>query len=186
MKKILYVLLLMPSLSFAGIGACHDGSGNILKIAKGVSTAGFLGETNCEYYNDQSASYTAIETVINTVPRIYIKFTTEPVEMNQSEKDAVDSTRASNRIASTRTRAKSRFDGQTTSGQSLRCLADITKREVNILRDWLVDFKAEVSSSTSLGNFQSRVAGLPDTPGRTLAQLKSQIQTCIDDGDVDE
>lgn len=186
MKKILYVLLLMPSLSFAGIGACHDGSGNILKIAKGVSTTGFLGETNCEYYNDQSSGYTAIELVIDTVPRRYIKFSFQPVEMNQTEKDAVDVARAANKIAGTRTRAKSRFDGQTTSGQSLRCLADITKREVNIVRGWLVDFKVEVAASTSLGDFQSRVAGLPDLPDRTLAQLKSQIQTCIDDGDVDE
>jgi len=186
MKKLLYLIIFLPHLSFAGIGACHDGAGNILKIAKGVSTTGFLGETNCEYYNDQSASYDAIETVINTVPRIYIKFTTEPVEMTQGEKDAVDTARAANSIASIRVRAKSRFDGQTTTGQSLRCMADITKREVNIVRGWLADFKAEVISSTSLSDFQFRVAGLPTLPDRTLAQLKTEIQDCVDDGDVDE
>lgn len=61
--------------------------------------------------------------------------------------------------------------------------SDIVKDELNILRGWLIDFKAEVAASGNLGDFQSRVATLPDTADRTLAQLKTAIQNRISEDD---
>ena len=61
--------------------------------------------------------------------------------------------------------------------------SDILKDELNILRDWIVDFKAEVALATSLADFQTRVAGLPDLPDRTLAQLKTAITARINKDD---
>lgn len=79
--------------------------------------------------------------------------------------------------------AKGRFD--TGSGMILRAVADITKDELNLLRQWLQDFKAVVAGSNNLGQFAAGVAGLPDTPDRTLSQLRNAIRSRIDAGGVD-
>lgn len=49
--------------------------------------------------------------------------------------------------------------------------------ELNLLREWLVSFKAVVAASTSLANLQTRVAALPDMPDRTVQQAISAIRT---------
>jgi hypothetical protein len=46
-----------------------------------------------------------------------------------------------------------------------------TLREVNLLRDWITDFKAAAAAATSLADFQTRIASLPDMPQRTTEQL---------------
>lgn len=61
--------------------------------------------------------------------------------------------------------------------------SDIIKDEINILRSWIVDFKAEVAAATSLVTLKTGVAGLPDLPDRTLAQLKTAIQNRISEND---
>jgi hypothetical protein len=44
-------------------------------------------------------------------------------------------------------------------------------QEVNLLRDWITDFKAAAAAATSLADFQTRIARLPDMPQRTTEQL---------------
>lgn len=61
--------------------------------------------------------------------------------------------------------------------------SDILKDELNLVRGWTLSFKAEVAAAGNLGDLQSRVAGLPDLPDRTLAQLKTAIQTRISKDD---
>jgi hypothetical protein len=61
--------------------------------------------------------------------------------------------------------------------------SDIIKDELNILRGWIADYKTEVAAATSLGDLQTRVAGLPDLPDRTLVQLKTAIQNRISEND---
>ena len=47
--------------------------------------------------------------------------------------------------------------------------------EINLIRGWFVAFKAAVAASTSLANLQTRIAALPDTPDRTVDQLKTAV-----------
>ena len=85
-----------------------------------------------------------------------------------------------------RVSSKEQFNGQTVTGQSLRCMSNIIKDEINITRKWTRDFKIEVAAATNLADLKTRVATLPTLSDRTLAQFKSAMQTCIDNGDVDE
>lgn len=65
----------------------------------------------------------------------------------------------------------------------LTAYSDIIKDEFNLVRGWIVDFKAEVAAAANLGDLQSRVAALPDLPDRTLAQLKTAISNRISKDD---
>jgi hypothetical protein len=64
----------------------------------------------------------------------------------------------------------------------LRAFADILKDELNILRAWLTDWKADVAAASSLANLQTRMAANSDLPARTLAQLKTALKNRINDG----
>jgi hypothetical protein len=69
--------------------------------------------------------------------------------------------------------------------KATRGLALVTLDEVNNLREWIAAFKVEVAAATNLADLQSRVAGLPAMPDRTIAQLKTAIQGKIDAGNAD-
>jgi hypothetical protein len=57
--------------------------------------------------------------------------------------------------------------------------------EINVIREWLVSFKAEVAAATNLANLQTRVATLPNMPDRTAAQLKTAVGNKISAGAAD-
>lgn len=65
----------------------------------------------------------------------------------------------------------------------MTAFADIIKDEMNILRGWLAQFKADVAAAGNLGDLKSSVAAQPDLPDRTLAQLKTAITARIDKDD---
>lgn len=67
----------------------------------------------------------------------------------------------------------------------IRAVAAVTADEVNNIRQWLTDFKAQTALATSLANLQTRVAALPNMPQRTLPQIRTAIANKIDSGDVD-
>lgn len=69
--------------------------------------------------------------------------------------------------------------------KAARGLALVALDEINVLRQWIAAFKVQVAAATSLANLQARVAALPATPDRTIAQLKTAIQGKIDAGDAD-
>ena len=48
-------------------------------------------------------------------------------------------------------------------------------KENNALRSWITDFKAAIAAASSLADLQSRIAGLPDTPNRTVQQLLNAV-----------
>ncbi len=81
--------------------------------------------------------------------------------------------------------AAATLDLTTADAKVLRGVALVLIDEVNALRQWLAAFKAETAAATNLANFQTRVAGLPATPDRTLAQAKTAIQNAISAGSVD-
>jgi hypothetical protein len=108
------------------------------------------------------------------------------IEMSQAEKDAITDFEVSQSSTATRVNAKAMIDGFFGSELFHRAFADIIKDEINILRQWLTDFKADVAASVSLADLKARVALLSDLPDRNLTQLKNQIKARIDSGDVDE
>lgn len=65
-----------------------------------------------------------------------------------------------------------------------RAAALLMMDEINLLRQWIMSFKVELAAATSLANFQSRVAGLPNLPDRTASQIKPAIRNRIDSPDV--
>ena len=88
-------------------------------------------------------------------------------------------------LAQNREVAKSLLDGTENSSLQYKALIKTLIDEINILRSNWNNFKAEVSSSTNLANFQSRVNGMPSLSDRTLGQAKTAIKSKIDDGSVD-
>jgi len=106
------------------------------------------------------------------VPKIYWIITGDVItEMNQTEKDAVDAQILSDRRDSV---ADELDDLEVLTRQ----IVISTIREINILRDWIAEFKVQVAAAGNLGNLQTRVAGLPDlSADRTIAQFKSQVRS---------
>lgn len=70
--------------------------------------------------------------------------------------------------------------------KAMRALALVALDEINILRQWLTSFKAEVAAAANLADLKTRIAGLPNTHDRTAAQLKTAIRNQIDAGNADE
>lgn len=68
---------------------------------------------------------------------------------------------------------------------SLRAVAGVATDEINLLRGWIVSFKAAVAASTTLADLKTRVAALPNMPDRTLAQFRTAVSGKIDSGAVD-
>ena len=120
------------------------------------------------------------------VPLIYWKQAGGALEeMTQGEKDALDAEIAAAAIAAMRSGGITSLSDATPGGVLLRAFADITKDEINNLRQWIVLFKAQVALASNLANLQTRVATLPDMPDRTLVQLRNSIENRIDSGNVD-
>lgn len=82
-----------------------------------------------------------------------------------------------------RDRARDLFENHPNWRKMMIAYSDIIKDELNILRGWTLDFKAEVAAATSLADLQTRVAGLPDLADRTLAQLRTAINNRISEND---
>jgi len=49
--------------------------------------------------------------------------------------------------------------------------------ELNLLREWIVAFKAQAALATSLANLQTRIATLPDLPDRTVLQAIAAVRS---------
>lgn len=149
---------------------------NVLKYLKSVDTSKYVSRT---------------DVVINpsppAVPLKYWKHVAGTiVEMTQAEKDAVDASLAAAALSRLKITAKALYDGQQEQGQALRALVLVLLDEINTLRGWMQDFKDGVATANNLADVKTLVAGLPNTPDRTLAQAKTAIQSEIDAGSVDE
>lgn len=77
-------------------------------------------------------------------------------------------------------RAKADYDDAGEYGRLLRAVALVARDEINVLRQWIMAFKAEVAAATSLANFQARIATLPNTPDRTVDQMRTAIRNRVD------
>lgn len=70
-------------------------------------------------------------------------------------------------------------------GKALRAEALVIMDELNLLRQWLTDFKAQVAASSSLADLKTRVAALPNVPQRAKSQILTAIAAKLDSGDSD-
>lgn len=182
---ILFMLITTPL--FASDVVCYDDLAtpeHVTSYQRSVNTPDFIG-LPCLVNPDLTA--------VSALARKYWKHSSGSiVPMTQGERDAVDAAQAAAEDAAMRTSAKAQLDGQTSIGQNKRCQLQVLAREIDILRQWTLDFKAEVAAATNLGNLQSRVANLSDLPkrddppGTAITLFKNAVNKCIDDGDVDE
>jgi len=98
------------------------------------------------------------------------------VEMTTQEKTDIDNDEAA-QAAQAEADAK---DFTVTYDKLEKAFALVVLDEFNAVRGWLKDFKAEVASATSLGDLQTRVAGLPAMNDRTQSQLKTAVSDKYD------
>jgi hypothetical protein len=105
-------------------------------------------------------------------------------EMDAGEKAAVDAAELTAAQTAAKAAAQNVIDGLT--GYELRAMANLLIGELNDLRQWITAFKAQTALATNLANFQSRVAGLANTPDRTLAQAKTAYKNALNNGTLDE
>ena len=67
-----------------------------------------------------------------------------------------------------------------------RAAALVVRDEINILRKWTRDFKAEVAAATNLANLQTRVANnMPTLGDRSIQQAKDAIENKINSNEAD-
>ncbi len=147
------------------------------------------------YTRTTQAKLDAFRTLNLTVPAKYIKFdgSDNASEMTAGEKVTADAAIAS--AAATVAAAKNLVD-RTSAINRVASLVDVDAKvaraviavaidEINILREWVAAFKVEVAAAASLADLKTRVATLPATPDRTLAQAKTAITNKINAGTVD-
>ena len=75
--------------------------------------------------------------------------------------------------------------GKNADAKLKRAIAAVLLDEINTLRGWLTAFKAQVALATNLADLKTRVATLPNTPDRTLAQAQTALAAKINAGTVD-
>lgn len=88
-------------------------------------------------------------------------------------------------IIDNRNNASSIVDLSDVEGIKWRAVSLILIDEINALRDWLTSFKSGTALATSLADLKTRVAKLPNTPDRTLAQFKGAYTNKITNGNAD-
>lgn len=88
-------------------------------------------------------------------------------------------------IAAYRAKAKELLDAQAEQLALLRATVLTSLDEVNLLRQWITDFKTQVAAATNLADLKTRVAGLSNMPQRTAQQARDAIKGKIDTGDAD-
>ena len=186
MKKLIFLgLLLISTTAYAGQVICYDTvTGRITGYGSGGPTNG------CLYYSlppNTQAEYDTVANLFKTVPRKYILVDSgSPREMTALEKSTYDTEYAVAVSELIRMEAKAAIDGQSSEPLVKRCTAKILVDEINTLRTWTRDFKTATAGASTLSAFKIAVAALPTLNNRTLAQAKTAIDTCVDDGSADE
>lgn len=84
-----------------------------------------------------------------------------------------------------RSRAVNIVNGKDAHHRLVRATAAVLIDELNLIRQWLVSFKAQVALASNLADLKTRVATLPNMPDRTLAQAKTAIENKLNSGTVD-
>jgi hypothetical protein len=107
------------------------------------------------------------------------------VSYGAAEIAAQDAAEATQKDLATREAAKDEFIGFSGSPLVMRAFASVLVDEFNSLRRWLDSFQAQVNAASSLPDLKARIALLPPSPDRTLAQVRNAIEARVDGGTVD-
>lgn len=193
MKKLLVFMLLLCPSAYAGLGVCHDGGTTVTQAELDGRSSFFKNTTNCVYYElgkngIDGADYQRIKSVIASFGTKYSKWNgSEPVEMTQGEKDAVDLADTTAEDTKLRTVTKSLIDGQNPEGLSNRCAfkpfidqKNVTNARINAMGTCIVtesNLSAIKSCIQALGTLKEDF---------TISDLKTSYDNCVDNGDVDE
>lgn len=89
-------------------------------------------------------------------------------------------------LSAYRTTAKSHLDAEAAQNALLRGTILVLIDEINLLRQWTTDFKAQTALASNLADFKTRTAGLSNMPARTGTQARTAIKAKIDAGDADQ
>lgn len=167
--------------------AIFDAQNRLKEFITSVDPSAWQARPDVLIFDDRSnPTEQQIKTLLNTVPIIYVKVNGLALEeMTVQEKSSVDAEIAAKVLADQRLGAMNILNSPESQSKAIRAFADIVKDEVNIVRQWMMSYKAEVAAATSLTNLQTRVAGLPNLSDRTLDQLKTAIINRISSGSVD-
>lgn len=68
------------------------------------------------------------------------------------------------------------------ASRTQRGAALVTMDELNLLRQWIMTFKAAVAAATTLADLKTRVAALNDLADRNAGQINGAIQNRINAG----
>lgn len=150
--------------------------------------APYVGRNDVLVFEDTTLqTVTELRTLLETVPVRYLIVIGNPQvrEMTVQEKAAVDAAILAAQIAANRTGAINNITFGSPEFVLLRGILLLIMDELNILRDWVTRYKAQVAAATSLANLQTRVASLPDVPQRTNQQLRTAIIAIINNGQAD-
>lgn len=107
------------------------------------------------------------------------------VPMETNERVAIDQAIAAAIDSQIRDQAKNSIGGLSPEALIFKAKAAIDIDEQNIIRGWIMSFKAQVALALSLEDFKTRVAGLSDLPDRNLAEMKTAINSKIDTKTMD-
>jgi hypothetical protein len=88
-------------------------------------------------------------------------------------------------LALSKTEAQELVERVDLHGRALRAVVLTALDEVNILRDWVTQFKAATAGAATLAAFKTAVAGLPSLNQRTPAQAKNALSARINTADAD-
>lgn len=77
------------------------------------------------------------------------------------------------------------FTAQTEGAMRDRAIVLTAIDEINILRDWITQFKIAVAGAATLAALKTAVANLPNLPQRTAQQAKTAITNKINSGGAD-
>ena len=107
-------------------------------------------------------------------------YSQEDFDAHEIAKDTVAVNDLAQFKAAIQAEAKKVIDELRADGLVQRAAMKLTMDELNIMRALWMSFKAEVAAASTLANLKTRVAALPDTPDRTITQLKTAIKNEID------
>lgn len=180
MKKILFAVVLGFAI------ACHAGDG--LFWAASTNSAGVY------FFRATVSTPGAAQAVESGTALKYLRVVNGAiVELSAAQKAAQDAQEAADAqaaaaayVAATNAAAIQAAsnavlwaDIQADLGQAIaieKGVAFCTMDQLNLIRAWVVDFKAAVSNSTSLANLQTRVAVLPTFAPITTNGLKTAVR----------
>lgn len=180
MRKLLFAIAFSVSL------ACHAGDG--LFWAANTNSAGVY------FRRSTVATPGAAQAVRSGIPLKYLRLINGAiVELSAEQKAAQDAQEAADAqaaaaayVAATNAAANQAAsnavlwaDMQVDLGKAIaieKGVAFCTMDQLNLLRAWVVDFKAAVSNSTSLANLQTRVAALPSFAPVTTNGLETAVR----------